>query len=133
VASLTGNALPPQPRHQPISPPFTRTPLNRTQNDLRQGDPPFPYPIPPALDATTKPHRSSDTDVSTESDAWRAAQAILTAINIDDLVKTTPNSDATASEETGDRHVSELEERAKLQAHLALLAAQLNEIAQSED
>jgi hypothetical protein len=132
VASLTGNALPPQPRHQPISSPFTRAPLSRTHDDVRHSYPPYLYPVSSAPDAT-KLHRSSDTDVPTESDAWRAAQALLTAINFDDLVKASPNSDTTASEEMGDRQASESEDRAKLQAHLALLAAQLNEIAESEE
>jgi hypothetical protein len=124
------SSTPPTPS---VAPPFTHAPLHRTASSTPQN-------------LAFQPHPSNmNTDSGEDRDAWEAAQSILKAINLGGLLKLPDESKSPESAVHADHLDSSIgpdladgsgskaaEGRAELQAQLALLAAQLAEIAQGD-
>ncbi|KAI0041979.1 hypothetical protein FA95DRAFT_629133 [Auriscalpium vulgare] len=149
------------PHSAPTSSPFTHAPLAVSKKAGTPRDSPAPVQQQPPYPGVQYPHATypgfqpfappappaeqqgaaQDEEVGEGTDAWEAAQSILKAINFGSLLQ---SSDASAAAEPSEPvaaaapadapafTVLSEQDRAALQGQLALLAAQLAEIADEE-
>jgi hypothetical protein len=121
-----------------MNPPFTKAPLNRSHAAGPQHFPGYPYAFQHPASGPPRPtnpiQANGDGSGAGEGvEAWQAAQSILRAIDFGSLLRMPAEGAEAGTMHPGESSQRPAEGRLELQGQLALLAAQLAEIAATEE